>query len=192
LPDLHSLSFIVHIESVKKSHKSGRFEVINHETIFDFLIIPHQENEKSPAYFAVFGHDITIMRNAWTALSESDNTYQNLFNSVSDAVYILDKDHVFIDVNDGAVKMYGYDREFFIGKTPAVLSPENRNDMQATVDLLKKAYHGEPQQFEWLGLGKNGKNFPKIFIFNFLPFLSDCFAYSIICWNIFKFLSEGF
>jgi PAS domain S-box-containing protein len=162
LPDWLSLSFIEHVETVKQSHKSSRFEVINNETIFDFLIIPQQQNEQAPSYFAVFGHDITIMRNAWTALSESDNTYQNLFNSISDAVYILDKDHVFIDVNEGAVQMYGYNREFFIGKTPAVLSPENRNDMQATVDLLEKAYHGEPQQFEWWGLRKNGEIFPKL------------------------------
>ena len=56
------------------------------------------------------------------ALLNSETSYRGLFNSIHDAIYIQDTNGVFLDVNDGAVQMYGYPKEYFIGKTPAFLS----------------------------------------------------------------------
>jgi PAS domain S-box-containing protein len=79
----------------------------------------------------------------------------------TDAIYIQDKDGKFVDVNMGAVRMYGYPREYFIGKTPDFLSAPGKNDINVTASLIQKAFLGEPQKFEFWGIDKNGRVFPK-------------------------------
>lgn len=88
------------------------------------------------------------------------------YNSITEAIYIHNLDGTFIDVNEGAVRMYGYERSEFIGKTPEFLSAPGMNDMQETIEHLKKAAEGELRIFEWWGKRKNGEIFPKEVILN--------------------------
>ena len=89
-------------------------------------------------------------------------SYINLFHSVTEAIYVQDENGVFIDVNSGAEKMYGYSQEEIIGKTPEFLSAPGKNDLTYIKTLLDKAYStGEPQYFEFWGRKKNGEIFPK-------------------------------
>lgn len=92
--------------------------------------------------------------------------FKCFYNSITEAIYIHDLNGTFIDVNEGAVKMYGYERSEFIGKTPEFLSATGLNDMQATFEHLKKAAEGELRVFEWWGKRKNGEIFPKEVILN--------------------------
>lgn len=94
-------------------------------------------------------------------LRESEESYRGLFNSVREAIYIQDENGVFLDVNEGAVKMYGYEREYFISKTPEFLSAPGLNDISKVAQSVQKAFNGEPQQFEFWGIRKNGEVFPK-------------------------------
>ena len=102
-----------------------------------------------------------IRKQAEEELKKSEESYRGLFNSATDAIYIQDKDGVFVDVNEGAVKMYGYPRKFLIGKTPEFLSAPGKNDMKKVLKMVHKAYMGKPQQFEFYGKRKNGEIFPK-------------------------------
>ena len=94
-------------------------------------------------------------------LEKSETSYMGLFNSVSEAIYVMSNDGAFLDVNDGAVKMYGHPREYLIGKTPADVSAPGRNDLEMVVKMLKAAAKGEPQEFEFWGVRSNGEAFPK-------------------------------
>jgi PAS domain S-box-containing protein len=105
--------------------------------------------------------DITERKAAEEKLIISENSYRGLFNSVIDAIYILDSNSLFIDVNDGALLMYGYERDEFIGRTPEFLSADGMNDIEDTVNKINKAFNGELQRFEWWGRRKNGQIFPK-------------------------------
>lgn len=100
------------------------------------------------------------------ALSESEMSYRSIFDHATDAIYILDEEGFFIDVNSAALQMYGYDREEFIGNTPGILSAKGRNDLNATMDFIKWAFNGESQRFEWWGRRKNGEEFPKDVVLN--------------------------
>lgn len=105
--------------------------------------------------------DITDRKQADDALRSSEASYRGLFDSVSEAVYVQDHEGRFLDVNQGAVNMYGYPREFFIGKTPADVGAPGKNDFDKLKIMTESAFAGEPQQFEFWGKRKNGEIFPK-------------------------------
>jgi PAS domain S-box-containing protein len=108
-----------------------------------------------------FATDITEQKKADDLLRESERSYHGLFNTVGVAIYIQDVDGKFLNVNDGAVAMYGYPRDFFIGKTPEFLSAEGYNDLQELSGYNQRALNGEPQHFKFWGKRSNGEIFPK-------------------------------
>jgi len=105
--------------------------------------------------------NITERMKSDEALRNSEESYRELFNNATDAIYIQDKEGRFLDVNQGSVNMYGYPKEFFIGKTPEFLSAPGKNDLDDIAKRIQKAFKGEPQKFEFWGLDKNGRIFPK-------------------------------
>jgi PAS domain S-box-containing protein len=105
--------------------------------------------------------DITERAKAEENLKNSEESYRGLFNSTRDAIYIQDRNGHFVDVNDGAVKMYGYPRKYFLGKTPEFLSAPGMNDLNKAVEMIRNAFQGKPQSFEFWGIDRNGRIFPK-------------------------------
>ncbi|RJR09637.1 PAS domain-containing sensor histidine kinase [Candidatus Parcubacteria bacterium] len=106
--------------------------------------------------------DITESKLAKEKLIQSEETYRGIFDNATDAIYIHDMEGRFIDVSRGAINMYGYEREFFLGKTPDILSAPGKNDMAKIANKIKCALEGVPQQLEFWGKRKNGEIFPKI------------------------------
>ncbi len=129
--------------------------------IFDTIKVPLFTPEGQRKGLLVIGRDITENKLAEKRLRDSEKSYRDLFNSIPDAIYVQDKEGRFLDVNQGAVHMYGYSKEEFLGRTPAFLAYHDKVDMKKTFHHLKKAFAGEPQKFEWWGLRKNGEVFPK-------------------------------
>ncbi|HEX6889154.1 MAG TPA: PAS domain S-box protein [Chryseolinea sp.] len=105
--------------------------------------------------------DITERKNAEIHFLESEQSYKTLFNSVEEAIYIQDHDGTFMDVNDGACKMYGYNRSEFIGRSPAFLAAEGKNDFNLVAEKIKMASSGIPQTLEFWAKKKNGEEFLK-------------------------------
>ena len=100
-------------------------------------------------------------------LIESEKSYYGLFNSVSEAIYIINARGEFIAINAGTEKMYGYSSEEVIGKTPEFLAANELNDLEAIWQQLKDVLAtGTQQQFEFWGKRKNGDIFPKEVICN--------------------------
>ncbi|HRQ23335.1 MAG TPA: GAF domain-containing protein, partial [Anaerolineales bacterium] len=95
------------------------------------------------------------------ALKDSEHSYRGLFNAVRDSIYIQDRNGFFLDVNEGASQMYGYPREYFIGKTPDHLSAPGRNDFKKILQAVEQAFDGVPQEFEFWGIRSNREVFPK-------------------------------
>lgn len=105
--------------------------------------------------------DISAGKLAKQALAENENSYRELFNNVADAIYIQNHQGTFLDVNEGAVKMYGYPREVLIGKSPSFVSAPGKNNLDAIAGMIKRVFEGEQQQFEFWGIRSNGEVFPK-------------------------------
>jgi PAS domain S-box-containing protein len=91
-----------------------------------------------------------------------ENSYYELFNTVTEAIYIQKFDGTFIDVNNGAVQMYGYTHDELVGRNPEFVSAPGKNDLENITDIIKRvADTGKPEQFEFWGIRKNGEIFPK-------------------------------
>ncbi|MFQ6678727.1 MAG: PAS domain S-box protein, partial [Fidelibacterota bacterium] len=95
-------------------------------------------------------------------LKESETSFRGIYDNATDAIYVQDQEGRFLDVNRSAVDMYGYPRDYFIGKTPKFLSAPGKNDLRELNGHIEKAFQGEPQQFEFWGKRKNGEIFPKL------------------------------
>jgi PAS domain S-box-containing protein len=106
-------------------------------------------------------NDISIRKKTEELLRQSEQTYRGILDSINEAVYIESLDGYFIEVNKAAEKMYGYEREFFVGKTPEFLAAPGKNDLSQLKPILQKAVEGNPQTFEFWGKDKNGRIFPK-------------------------------
>ncbi len=106
--------------------------------------------------------DVTERKLMEKKIEESEQTYRGILDSIEEAIYIQDKNGIFLDVNYGAVKMYGYEKEELIGMNPESVSAPGLNDMKEVFRkfmlTLKK---GIPQEFEFWGKKKDGTFFPK-------------------------------
>lgn len=111
--------------------------------------------------------DINERIKAERKLIENEQSYFGLFNSVSEAIYIQDKNGIFIDVNLGVEKMYGYPRKELIGKSPDFLSAPEKNNIPEIIGLMEEiAKTGKPGRFEFWGKRRSGEIFPKEVIAN--------------------------
>ena len=111
--------------------------------------------------------DITERRKASEALELARQSYFDIFNSVSEAIYVQDENGIFIDVNKGAETMYGCSREELIGQSPATIAAPGLNNIeeiwQKAAEVLKT---GIPARFEFWAKRMNGEIFPKDVIVN--------------------------
>jgi PAS domain S-box-containing protein len=112
-------------------------------------------------------HDLTKRKKAEEVLELTKQSYVDIINSVSEAIYILDENATFTDVNEGASKMYQMSNEELIGKTPADVAAPGLNNLNEIEKQLKSAFKtGKPTTFEFWAVRKNGEIFPKEVIVN--------------------------
>lgn len=98
---------------------------------------------------------------ALDALKKSEETFLNIFNNSVVAIYVINKDGTFLDVNQAALDFYLCEREDLIGKNFSVVEADGKNDLNKITDLMKLCMNGTPQQFEFWAKKKNGAVFPK-------------------------------
>jgi len=111
--------------------------------------------------------DITEQKNADMELNMAKESYQAIFNSVSEAIYILNEQGNFLDVNRGAEKMYLMNKEEFIGQSPVAIAAKGRNNIEEIQYIMERvAESGIPENFDFWAERKNGDVFLKEVIVN--------------------------
>jgi PAS domain S-box-containing protein len=135
----------------------------NGELFWESAIIAPIRNEKGEVtHYLGVKEDITDSKLQAEKIRITKDTYESIFNSVSEAIYVHDENGLFIDVNHGAEIMYGYARDEFKGKKPADISAPGMNDLEAVQKIIQEvAETGIPRSFEFWGKRKNGETFPK-------------------------------
>lgn len=87
-------------------------------------------------------------------------TWRGLFDAMSEAIYVQDREGRLLAVNRAVEAMYGYGVEELLGNTPAMLAAPDRVDLELIVERVRAAFEGEPQTFAWWGRRKDGAEFP--------------------------------
>ncbi len=85
--------------------------------------------------FGVVTREVTHQKPAKVDLPESEDRYRRLFNAIADPLFVYDRETLgYLDVNDAAVKKYGYSREEFLGMTIKDIRPVE--DVAALLGML--------------------------------------------------------
>ena len=105
--------------------------------------------------------DVTKRVMAEEALKISEANYRTIFDSANDAILIIDSQTgEIIDASNKVVEMIGYESKELkkMGLDSLTISEEPYT-IQDGWRLLNKAATGEPQIFEWLTKGRDGRKF---------------------------------
>lgn len=106
--------------------------------------------------------DISERKKVEESLNMAIESYMDIFNSVSEAIYVIDESGAFIDVNKGAEKMYQCSKSDLIGKTLQDVGAPDKNEMTHIQNILKKVFKtGAPASFDFWAVRKDGEIFPK-------------------------------
>jgi PAS domain S-box-containing protein len=146
------------------------------------LGVPIKLKNGELAVYAIY-RDITEWKAAQENLIESQTKYRMLFESATDAIFLM-KDAVFVDCNESTLAMFGCKREDIIGKPPHVVSPKTQPDGQNSIDkanqLIRAAYAGESQFFEWLHKRIDGTPFHAEVILNRVDLKGEYFLQAMV------------
>ncbi len=106
--------------------------------------------------------DITERKKSESDLIESEQKYRLLFESASDAIFMMNEDK-FVDCNKATLEIYGCTRNQIIGKTPfrfsPKLQPDGRDSKSKALEKIHNALYVGPQFFEWQHIKFNGTSF---------------------------------
>ncbi|MEQ9090371.1 MAG: PAS domain S-box protein [Balneola sp.] len=100
-------------------------------------------------------------------------SFMDLYNSITDAIYLLNPLGVIIDVNAGLTKTFGYEKEEVIGQQIKFLSASGKYNDELITDYLKRAKEGESISYEGWGEKKNGEVFPTEVLMNSGSYLDE-------------------
>jgi PAS domain S-box-containing protein len=105
--------------------------------------------------------DITERKNAEQSLYESKEFIENLIESMSDGLCVMNSDCVRIRVNKSLCDMTGFSKEELTGTAPPLpfWPPEHMNEIQKAFDNMK---NGLLKNTELTLMRKNGERFPAI------------------------------
>lgn len=100
-------------------------------------------------------------------------SFMDLYNSITDAIYLLNPLGVIIDVNAGLTKTFGYEKEEVIGQQIKFLSASGKYNDELITDYLNRAKEGESISYEGWGEKKNGEVFPTEVLMNSGSYLDE-------------------
>jgi PAS domain S-box-containing protein len=105
-------------------------------------------------------NQIAGLRETETALRITELWQERIFNSLEEAVLVVTPDRKLVNVNDGAVRMFGYSREELASLSTAVLHVDQDHYVEFGKIIQEAFNRGEPANFEFEAKRKNGEIFP--------------------------------
>ena len=134
---------------------------------FELSVSSIKENSETDKRYILLARDISDRKQVENDLKENKDNLQSIFDSVSEAIYVLDENGIFINVNKGAEEMYQYSREELIGQSPQSVAAPGLNDIDEINRIMQSVVeNGIPISFEFWAVRKNGEIFPKEVVAN--------------------------
>lgn len=134
------------IEQKAIDHNKNEFPI-------ELTVIPVQQNEE--VFFAVFIRNISERKRFSDELKMSEKCYRNMFFMSPLPMWVCDLEARFLDVNQAAIKHYGFTREEFLKMSVFDLSPEK--DIQSKKNFIEKVIDAGFFRGETRHLTSNGR-----------------------------------
>lgn len=138
------------LQFVKEFAYSGR------QQFWSFSINPIRQNAEITG-LSCFARDVTELRKTRLELEASEKKYRQLFNSNPLPSWIYDAYKLkFIDVNEAALRRYGYSREEFLSRTIRDICPPR--DLDKLLEMVESRRHlARTYRVERQHMKKNGE-----------------------------------
>lgn len=104
--------------------------------------------------------DITARVNALQQSKRISASYRDLFDSISDAIYLVNWDGIILEANHGLKLTYGFEPKDILGENYKVLSAPGKLDPDRFFRIKKAIDHEGIGKFEGWGKKANGEVFP--------------------------------
>jgi len=107
--------------------------------------------------------DITERKQAEEALRDSEKRFHAIFESAEDGIFLVNES-AFVDCNLKGAMMYGYkDKNEILGRSylefSPQLQPDGKNSEEENRRMVALVFSGEPQNFYWQSLRRDGSPF---------------------------------
>lgn len=123
--------------------------------------IPRYDKEGNIIGTMGISRDITEQKKTNDKIKKSELKYRNLFETAIDPILVLDKDGVFVDVNQQVTNMFGYSKKELIGKRFDNLGILTEESLNKTLDNFNKRMKGRNvQPYEVEIVTKHGEIIP--------------------------------
>jgi len=156
-----------HINGLKQYLETGESRVLNkvielsalnhtgREFPIEILIIPIKENGNE--FFCAFIRDITERKKAEENLIASEKKYRTIFQNSPLSKWIYDIDTLrFLEVNEAAIRHYGFSKEEFLSMTIKDIRPDE--EIETLLEDIAELKKGNESQFGvWQHKKKNGE-----------------------------------
>nr|WP_321398718.1 PAS domain S-box protein [uncultured Desulfobacter sp.] len=150
-------------ENLSSITEEFKFDLDNDQSLWlQFNAHPVKEADGSIVWDGV-GIDITEHKKAEDSLRQSETRFRNIFSESSAPVFLME-DERFIDANQAALDLLGYDTpEELNGVQPEDISPKYQPDGILSEEKVKAVYeiafNKGSHRFEWEHLKKDGTHF---------------------------------
>jgi len=172
---------------VKNKRFSIEYRIISKDGALKWVFeqgITIKDKKNQPLFIEGYITDITDRKLAEQKLLQSENKFRILFNYLNEAVFVYpwkeSNFQKYIEVNDTAIRRYGYSREEFYKLTPSNLTlPDEFSDINT--DSIRKILRDKGSvSFEANHVTKSGKIIPVVINANLIELKGDKYIQSIV------------
>jgi PAS domain S-box-containing protein len=145
--------------------ESALLSVDGRETPVSQVVLIHRKADGSTEYMSIIARDISPQKRQEAQLRESEARYRTIVENAPEAVVVLDiGSRRFVDLNENAVRLFGYSREQLSALGPVDVSPpsqpDGRSSSDAAAEKIDEAMRGGRPIFEWIHRSARGVDFP--------------------------------
>ncbi len=138
------------------------FTILKNNEVDGMITVVFSFNYSLSSFDKQFLQTITsVLENENSTVTEVITSPEFLFREMidrfTDPVFILSSEGLIMELNNGAIKSFGYERQELIGQPHLIISAEEEYKNAMVHQRLEKAFSDDPQRFEWLMKHKNGE-----------------------------------
>ena len=122
---------------------------------FEFTLVPILNSDGQRSGSVLLGRDITERKRMARLLLESERRFRSLFEHNPDAIYCMDLNGYFLNMNHQSKALLGYSKKEYSTSFDSFMHPDY---LSLTKKAFQRAAEGSVQKYESVCIHKNGKN----------------------------------